>query len=109
MKTVKLKVGKTEHRLRYDINAIADIEESLGVGLVELFKEENIGFRTIRALLWAGLKWDKELTITDAGDIIQEYLVNKDGTLEQLVNKIVEALQESGAVEMGNVTAGAEE
>ena len=47
--------GKTK-KLRYDFNAIADVEESAGMGIAKIFSADMVGLHTIRLLIWAGLK-----------------------------------------------------
>ena len=43
----------------------------MGQAIAEALTEKNIGFRTTRALLWAGLIWESpELTLEEAGEII---------------------------------------
>ena len=101
-----------ERQLRYDFNAIADVEERAGLGIVAMFNEDRVGFHSIRLLLWGGLKWkDRGLTVDRAGTMINTYLQN-GGTIEVLMEKIREALQKSGIIsyqevdeEEGNVTA----
>lgn len=96
-------------RLRFDFNALADAEEALGKGLAVVLSGDMVGFRTLRALLWAGLKWeDRGLTIERMGQLIQKFIEGA-GTLEALGDAIGKALELSGAlgVSQGNAT-GAE-
>lgn len=83
--------------LRFDINAIADLEEATGKSLMELMDENNIGISAMRALLWAGLKHqDKLLTLQRAGELIQAFIVN-GGSLATLMEKVAKAITSSGA------------
>lgn len=84
-------------RIRFDINALSDAEEALGMGLGAVMQQQ-VGPRVLRALLWAGLKWeDKGLTLQRTGTLIQQYIEN-GGTLESLAEKLTEALVASGLV-----------
>lgn len=82
--------------LRFDINAIADIEEYFGKGISKIFSEDQVGFSTVRAFYWAGLKWkDRGLTIERAGTLVQTKI--KDGeTIETLMVPVLKAMQLSG-------------
>ena len=81
--------------LRYNYNAIADLEDKMGKGLGQILAQQNIGFSTIRALLWAGLKWNQHnLAFATVGQMLQKYLEN-DGSLEDVTTTILEALQDS--------------
>ena len=96
MYSVDIEVGDKTKRLKYDFNAIADIEERAGAGIAKLFSEEMIGLHTIRLLLWAGLRHaDPGITIQRAGDMIKTML---DGgqTLEGIVELMMDALNKSG-------------
>jgi hypothetical protein len=104
MRYVEFEAGDKSYRLRYDFNAIADLEQQSGSGVISLFSEEKVGFHTIRMLLWAGLKWDtKGLTTEKTGDIINDF-VAEGNSLEELSNYITDALQESGL--FGDVKGG---
>lgn len=74
---VKQYVGITldrERTFHYDLNALADLEAELGRSAIEVFTPgAKIGFRELRALLWAGLRHeDPELSVTAAGKLIGE-------------------------------------
>ncbi len=59
--------------LRFDLNAMADFEQTTGMGLPRLMATQAI-FATTRALLWAGLKHqDRGLTIDVVGSKLQDY------------------------------------
>ena len=86
-------------QLRYDFNAIADIEERAGLGIMAMFNEQVVGFNTIRLLVWGGIKWaERGFTTEQAGKSIMAYL-EKGNSLETLTNKIMLALQKSGVAE----------
>lgn len=86
--------------VKYDFNAIADIEEVSGKGIGFLLREENMGINTIRLLIWAGLKHeDKKLTRSEVGDLLTDYL-KAGGTWDELGKVISDAFEQSGI--MGN-------
>src|SRR5690606_12461338 len=96
MKTVPVELDKPR-RLRFDVNALADVEDAMGVGIGAIFQQQ-VGIRMIRTLLWAGLKWeDPGLTQQRAGLLLQKYL-EQGGDLGALVDKLLEALKASGLV-----------
>lgn len=70
--------GKT-YTLRYTLNSLAEIEDKLGVTLAELDKV-NLGIKSIRVLLWAGLIHEG-LTEFEVGDMVDfdnfEYVQTK--------------------------------
>lgn len=49
-----------ERRIKYGHNALCEFENAMGKPIgASLTSEEQIGFSTIRALLWAGLLWEE--------------------------------------------------
>ena len=112
---VNVELDDKPRRLRYQYNDIADVEEKAGLGIAAIFNEDRIGFHSIRLLIWGGLKWaDHGLTIHRAGDLLQEYL-SRGGDLAELMEKVRQALEQSGIMkfgaaedeEEGNLEAGA--
>jgi hypothetical protein len=64
-------------RLRFDANALVAVEEVLGRPLQEIIPPDEgrasrqVGFREMRALLWAGLLHeDPQLTLQQAGELL---------------------------------------
>jgi hypothetical protein len=83
-------------RLRFDVNALSDLEEAMGTGIVTLLQEENLGFRAMRNFLWAGLKWeDRGLTKERVGNMMTKYL-EEDGDLASLMSVVSRAIAASG-------------
>jgi hypothetical protein len=82
--------------IRFDLNAVADLEEYYGKGFASIMSEESVGFSTLRALYWAGLKWKmRGLTIAQAGHIVQEKM--EDGeTMQDLFKPVMKAMKNSG-------------
>lgn len=70
---VEVEIGGKTRLLKYDFNAICDIEEKFGKGVAAIFTEEQMGFNTVRLFLWAGLKWKMPgLTVQQVGQWLQE-------------------------------------
>lgn len=90
---MKLEIGDTMYELEYTVNSVCDLEEITGKGLGDILSVS--GMSSIRALLWSGLIENLPgLTIKKAGVIVQEFL--KQGTIEDLVTKIGEAVEQAG-------------
>lgn len=89
--------GGKVRRLRYDFNAISELEERLNVTIGQLMAPgHQSGFREIRGFLWAGLKWEnRALTPEKIGELIQQH-INAGGELSLLMDKATQALQASG-------------
>lgn len=94
---VLIEIGGKERRLRYDINAAAEMEELMG-GKSLLYVMGNpmaAGFAAIRILLWGGLKHaEKGLTLQRVGMMMQEYMEN-GGSIEAVCEKIGAAIRKS--------------
>jgi hypothetical protein len=106
---VYITIGGKERKLRYDINAAADMEELMGGKslLYVLGNPMSAGFSAIRVLLWGGLKHaDKGLTLQRVGVMMQDYM-EAGGRLETLAVKISDAVRKSKI--MGEETDVAEE
>lgn len=76
-------------RLRYDLSALADIEEMLGVDSLQQFFDQPLNFRTIRTILWAGLVHeDAQLTVADVGRMVdgENYREVYETTLKALMS-----------------------
>ena len=73
-------------RLKYNMNALAELEDVLGKPMTQ-FSAENVGIKELRALVWAGLLHESpDLTLREAGDLIDL------DHLEEIVKKVSEAL-----------------
>lgn len=74
-----------ERTLRFTLNALAEIEDKLGVPLSKL-AEVELGVKTVRTMLWAGLiHEDEELTEKQVGNMVDF------GNLEEVQTKVTEA------------------
>ena len=86
-KYISIQADKARN-LRYNFNALIKLEEA-GIDITTL--EQNISFKNINTLVWAGLiHEDKELTIEQAGDVIDEAMEHEG--LKGLMEKVGEAI-----------------
>ena len=85
-------LGGRNRVIRYDFNALCDLEEALGVtGLVDLQRRFNdLGMRAIRAFAWAGVLHEEDATIEQVGAWIGQL---PKGGFERLGEAIAEAFQ----------------
>ena len=76
MFTSEIELAGKNRRIKFDYNALADLEKEAGAGIAKLFTDEaNIGFNTIRLLVWSGLKHEERgLTLNRAGLMIEQYI-----------------------------------
>ena len=89
-----LEVREKEYKLRFNINAIADIEQKAGKGIGALFSEENMGVNSIRLLLWGAIRHqEKGLTLDKAGMILDDFM-EEGGTLESLMTDYIQPAME---------------
>lgn len=103
MQGVELEMAGKTRKLRYDFNALADIEEKADMGIGQLFNERRAGFHSVRLFVWGGLKWqDRGLTVDRAGNLVKEYLA-AGGTLEDLMGAVQSALKQSGVIDFKEV------
>lgn len=85
-KGVIIKLDK-ERTLRYGINALARIEDSIGKPIMGL-DLEHLGMKELLAIVHAGLYHeDKTLTIEQVGDLIDDY-----SDINEVAEKLGEAL-----------------
>jgi hypothetical protein len=83
--------------LRFDLNALADFEQEVGMGIAQLMQTKAI-FATTRALLWAGLRHeDRGLTVDRMGDLIGTY-IKQGGDLTQALQAAFKAAVDQGAL-----------
>lgn len=82
-------------KFRLDLNAICEIEDMFNLPFQEIFVEERIGVRHLRAILWVGLKsFDKRISRSEVGDLLQEHL--QIGAVDDIIRAVKKALALSG-------------
>ena len=85
-----------QRNLKYDINAIADIEREMKIGIGEILNSERMGFDVLRVMLWAGLKHeDQSLTPYKVGNHIQKYIVDNKINLVDAMIKLQDVVAEA--------------
>lgn len=91
---VTLADGKLRH-LRYDFNALCDLEDNLGIPISELGKKltgKTVALKTIRAIVHAGLVHeDEDLTVREVGELIGNML--QGDKLAELAKLLTEAME----------------
>jgi len=103
---VEIELGGKSRKLRYDFNAVADTEQKAGLGIGAMFDEDRTGLHHVRLHIWAGLKWqERGLTVERTGQFIQDY-IQSGGDLAELMDKVREALQQSGLIKFQEVDEG---
>lgn len=84
-----------QRNLKYDINAIADIEREMKVGINEIMSNERMGFDVLRVMLWAGLKHeDQSLSPYKVGNHIQKFIVDNKSNLMEALEKFQDSVIE---------------
>lgn len=88
-KGVLIKLDK-ERTLRYGINALARIEDTIGKPIMGL-DLEHLGIKELLAIVHAGLYHeDKTLTVEQVGDLIDDY-----SDINEIAEKLGAALTEA--------------
>ncbi|MBP2653355.1 MAG: hypothetical protein H6Q73_924 [Firmicutes bacterium] len=96
MNYVEIELGGKTRKLKFDYNALCEVEAKAGKSVIQLMSADNLGFGAVRALLYGGLIWqDRGLTMDRLGQMLSEYMSN-GGSLGDLMAKISEALNASG-------------
>lgn len=74
----KVQIGDGTKYLKFTTNALVELEDVLGCSVTSLFMGdetqigERLGFKTVRALLWAGLKGaGSKFSIRAVGEIME--------------------------------------
>lgn len=80
---VEIELDGKVRKLRYTLNALAELEDRLEISLAEL-SDAKMGMKQIRAFLWAGLIHENEgLTESEVGEMVDfenmEYISEKIG------------------------------
>ena len=99
--TIKVEdwAGK-DRELKYDINALADLEKALGYPITRISADPLlVGIVAMRCIVWAGLKrGDRKMTVEKAGDLIQKW-VDAGRKLGKLFDFFQEGMKMAGLVE----------
>jgi len=115
---ITLNIGGKERRLRFDLNALIELQNKAGIKLSQLgefLKDIDEDVSKFRLILWAGLRHeDKDLTEEDVGQIDIMALMSKAGEVSNLLTDQLglkeieeEAKNESGVEDKTNKKSGA--
>ena len=89
IKSVPIELDKRRN-LRFDYNALCELEGHLGVSIPNLgniLASGSVGLKEIRAILWAGLLHeDESLTVKKVGEILDDVKWTKN------IDKITQAV-----------------
>ena len=85
-KVITINLDKERH-LYFNLNSLIIVEKETGQKFNEL-GEDNMSLEMLRALLYAGLKWeDKSLNLDDVGELIDF------DNLQEVMEKLGEAME----------------
>ncbi len=91
---VDIEIGGRTRTLRYDMNALAELESGLGKPIGAIFAEDNVGINVLRQALYVGLRHsDRRLTPGKVGGMMDPK------RLEHYAEKLAEALNLAMGVE----------
>lgn len=92
---ISIELSGKEYQIKYNFNAICALEEKANKGIMELMSSTQVGFNSVRLLIWAGIKHtNKYLTLDNVGDLLNKY-ITEGNTLDTIMEKVSEALKES--------------
>jgi len=102
MQETKITLDKT-YDLRFDFNTLALYEEITGKSILITIQTGDLGFFTVRNLIWAALVEqfndnDRELSPKTTGDLIQDHWVQGGKTFKDLTILVLSAIRASGLI-----------
>lgn len=99
-----------EKLLRFDMNALADLEDHFDKGLSALMDKNRMGLSTVRGLYWAGLKWKMpNLTLEKVGTMLTKKMEDEDLTIKDLMEPIKKGIAAAGWIKSKKQQAETEE
>jgi hypothetical protein len=98
----KVNLNGEDHVLKYDFNAISELEEYYQKGIHAIVTEESVGFNTVRSILWAGLLWkNPQLKVHHVGTMLENEMNDNDEfDLNEWMEITIKALYESKAFKL---------
>lgn len=103
----KFQVEGKDYSLKFDMNALAEMEEALDLTVPQIGQlalEGKFGVKLVRGLLWAGLLHSNpNLTIAEAGEILGELGLEEGAKVasEALVETLTAGKKKENVVPMG--------
>jgi hypothetical protein len=93
---IPIELDRVRH-ISFSVNAYRDAETVAGMGIVAMVHPRNIGFKTIQALLWAGLRHeDPTLTLDGVGVLMDLWPLKNGRKFTDLEEIVVQAIEEHG-------------
>src|SRR5690606_35225286 len=101
---VSIEIGGETYQLRYDFNALAQLDQRLGQAFFKMLSEGNIGFHVIREALVAGLS-NPANGRGAATRALRDLEVAK---IDYYIDKIFEGLEAAGLIKPSDPESGDE-
>jgi len=101
---VPIEIGGETYQLRYDFNALAQLDQRLGQSFFKVLSEGNIGFHVIREALIAGLS--NPANGRGAATRALQHL--EVARIDYYIDKIFEGLEAAGLIRPNNPESGDE-
>lgn len=96
-RTTSVTISGTRRSLLYDVNAFAELEAQMSMGIGQILAPERVGFQVVRNLLWAGLLHEMPgATPSVVGTLLQEH-VEGGGDLVEMFGACTDAITRSSA------------
>jgi len=96
----KITLAGKERELRFTLNVMETVEELTGKNALTQNIFDDLSAKNIRAILYAYLQDDEELTIKDVGAMVDP------GNLEEVIKVMMEAYNDSVPKSDGNKKKG---
>lgn len=98
----KVKINGEVHVLKFDFNAISELEEYFDKGIHSIVSEETAGFNTIRTIFWAGMLWkNPTLKVHHVGKMLEQDIEeNEEFDFDGMMEIAIKALFESKAFKL---------
>jgi hypothetical protein len=95
----KITLTGEDYVLKYDFNALSELEEYYKKGIHAVVSEETIGFNTVRNIFWAGMLWkNPTLKPHHVGKMLEDELEQNDEfDFDELMKTAIDALYSSKA------------
>ncbi|MDF2902367.1 MAG: hypothetical protein K0S25_5 [Bacillus sp. (in: firmicutes)] len=98
----KVKINGEDHILKFDFNAISELEEYFDKGIHAIVSEETAGFNTIRTIFWAGMLWkNPNLKVHHVGRMLEQDIEENDEfDFDVMMETAIKALFDSKAFKL---------
>ena len=97
----RIRIGKQDYVLAYDLNALCEVEYLLGASISAVMERlAQPRLRDMRALLWAGLQRRHPMTVGEAGDLLGEILRAGADATAALGQQLTEGIAAAGRLHL---------